>query len=189
MELALLSGDQLAAAIVDNHTELLARECRVLELACAWADWHDQTGRGLEYAPLVERARFFGGAGTPAVSEFCVTEFAALQGIGPLAAHAVIADALDLRWRLPRLWLQVRAGQVRAWQARKVAEQTRPLSWERAPTWTPPFQWVSGHDDLDPVPKDPDRRDRRGRPRPGRRAGGPGPTGPGRVGHVIPRTG
>ena len=101
----------------------------MLELACAWADRHDMTGRGLEYAPLVERACLFGGAGTPAVSEFCVTEFATLQGTGPLAARAVIADALDLRWRLPMLWAQVRAGQVRAWQARKVAEQTRPLSW------------------------------------------------------------
>ena len=31
LELGVMSGDQLAAAIVDNHTELLRRECRVLE--------------------------------------------------------------------------------------------------------------------------------------------------------------
>ena len=43
---------------------------------------------------------------------------------------ALVADALDLRYRLPMLWRQVQAGQVRAWQARKVAEQTRPLSWD-----------------------------------------------------------
>ena len=125
-----MSGDQLAAAIVDNHTELLRRECRVLELACAWADLHDQTGLGLEYAPLVERACMVGGPGTPMVSEFCVTELGALQGTGPMAARALVADALDLRYRLPMLWKQVQAGQVRAWQARKVAEQTRPLSWD-----------------------------------------------------------
>ena len=125
-----MSGDQLAAAITENHTELLRRECRVLELACAWADFHDQIGMGMEYAPLVERACMFGGPGTPWVSEFCVTELGALQGTGPMAARALVADALDLRYRLPMLWRQVQAGQVRAWQARKVAEQTRPLSWD-----------------------------------------------------------
>ena len=85
---------------------------------------------GLEYAPLVERACMFGGPGTPMVSEFCVTELGALQGTGPMAARSLVADALDLRYRLPMLWRQVQAGQVRAWQARKVAEQTRLLSWD-----------------------------------------------------------
>jgi hypothetical protein len=42
----------------------------------------------------------------------------------------LIADALDLRHRLPRLWGRVLTGGVRAWQARKIAEQTRALSWE-----------------------------------------------------------
>jgi hypothetical protein len=41
----------------------------------------------------------------------------------------LIADALDLRYRLPRLWARVLTGGVRAWQARKIAEHTRPLSW------------------------------------------------------------
>ena len=42
-----------------------------------------------------------------------------------MAARALIADALDLRYRLPRLWGRVLTGGVRAWQARKIAEQTR----------------------------------------------------------------
>jgi hypothetical protein len=128
VDLAELDGTQLVAAITDNHAELLRRECRVLELACAWADLHTQLPG--DYSPLVERARFFGGPGTPAISEFCVAEWAVLQQLGPMAGQALIADALDLRYRLPRLWRQVQAGQVRAWQARKVAEQTRPLTWE-----------------------------------------------------------
>jgi hypothetical protein len=127
VDLAELDGDQLVAAITDNHAELLRRECRVLELACAWADLHTQLPG--DYSPLVERARFFGGPGTPAISEFCVAEWAVLQQLGPMAGQALIADALDLRYRLPRLGRQVQAGQVRAWQARKVAEQTRPLTW------------------------------------------------------------
>ena len=44
----------------------------------------------------------------------------------------MIADALDLRYRLPRLWDRVRTGGVRAWQARKIAEATRGLSWQAA---------------------------------------------------------
>jgi hypothetical protein len=99
-----------------------------LELACAWADVHSREPG--DWSPLVERSRFYGGAGTPALEEFCVAEFGALQGTGTMAAEMLLADALDLRHRLPRLWAQVLAGQVRAWQARKVAELTRPLSWE-----------------------------------------------------------
>ena len=37
-----------------------------------------------------------------------------------MAARALVADALDFRYRLPMLWRQVRAGQVRAWQARRL---------------------------------------------------------------------
>ena len=182
LELGVMSGDQLAAAIVDNHTELLRRECRVLELACAWADWHDATGMGLEYAPLVERACMFGGPGTPWVSEFCVTELGALQGTGPMAARALVADALDLRYRLPMLWKQVQAGQVRAWQARKVAEQTRPLSWDACVELDAAISGFLGDDDLVPVPNDSDRGDSRCGSGVGEGAGGAGPEGAGCVG-------
>ena len=123
-----MSGSQLAAAITGNQGELMRAECRTLELVCAWADLH--TREPGEYSPLVERAKFYGGAGTPEISEFCVAELAALQGTGMLSAQLLMADALDLRHRLPRLWTQVQAGQVRGWHARKVAEMTRPLSWE-----------------------------------------------------------
>jgi hypothetical protein len=57
----------------------------------------------------------------------------ALQGTGMAAARALIADALDLRYRLPRLWRRVLTGGVRAWQARRIAEQTRVCRGKRAP--------------------------------------------------------
>ena len=75
--------------------------------------------------------RWFGGRargveeGAPEVSEYCAAELGALQGTGMAAARMLIADALDLRYRLPRLWGRVLTGGVRAWQARKIAEQTR----------------------------------------------------------------
>ncbi len=101
-------------------------------LAAAWADAHDIDVEADDYQPLIERACQWGGQGTPQVSEFCATELGALQGTGAFAARLLIADVLDLRHRLPRLWVQVLAGQVRAWQARKVAQQTRRLSWDAA---------------------------------------------------------
>jgi hypothetical protein len=121
---------RLAGLIEQNHAELLTRECRMLQLACAWADAHYLDSRGDEYQPLIQRACAWGGEGTPEVSEYCAAELGTLQGTGMAAARALIADALDLRHRLPRLWDRVLTGGVRAWQARKIAEQTRSLSWE-----------------------------------------------------------
>jgi hypothetical protein len=130
MELPAVPTAQLAGLIEQNHTELMARECRTLQLACAWADAHYLDSGSQEYQPLIQRACAWGGEGTPEVSEYCAAELGALQGTGIMAARALIADALDLRYRLPRLWQRVLTGGVRAWQARKIAEQTRPLSWE-----------------------------------------------------------
>src|SRR5215207_6451502 len=97
---------------------------------CAWADAHYLGSSSQAYQPLIQRACAWGGAGTPEVSEYCAAELGALQGTGIAAARALIADALDLRYRLPRLWNRVVTGGVRAWQARKIAEQTLALTWE-----------------------------------------------------------
>lgn len=123
-----LTGAQLAARIAANHARLLDSETQVLVLACAWADLH-AADPDQPYSPLVERSCAWGGEGTPEVSEFCAVEFGTLQGVGIVSGRALIADALDLRHRLPRLWAGVRAGGVRAWQARKIAQATRSLSW------------------------------------------------------------
>lgn len=58
------------------------------------------------------------------MSEYCAVELGTLQRTGMVAARMLIADALDLRHRLPRLWRQVQTGQVHGWQARKVAHAT-----------------------------------------------------------------
>jgi hypothetical protein len=129
-ELPPAGASRLAALIEQNHAELVSAECRMLQLACAWADAHYLDSGSDEYQPLIQRACAWGGEGTPEVSEYCAAELGTLQGTGIMAARALIADALDLRYRLPRLWGRVLTGGVRAWQARKIAEQTRTLSWE-----------------------------------------------------------
>lgn len=76
----------------------------------------------------MEQSRRLGGAGTPDVAEFAAAELGCLQETTTAAAAAQMADALDLRHRLPLLWVRVRAGQVRGWKARKVAQATRDLT-------------------------------------------------------------
>jgi hypothetical protein len=130
VELPALGAARLAGLIEQNHAELMTHECRTLQLACAWADAHYLDSSSQDYQPLIQRACAWGGEGTPEVSEYCAAELGALQGTGIVAARGLIADALDLRYRLPRLWDRVLTGGVRAWQARTIAEQTRVLSWE-----------------------------------------------------------
>ena len=144
VDVGAVSTTALAGLIEQNHAELMARECRVLELAAAWADRHYLDPTGADYHPLVERACAWGGEGTPEVSEYCAAELGALQGIGICAARLLIADALDLRYRLPRLWDRVRTGGVRAWQARKIAEATRACRGRRRRTWIMRWPTVSG---------------------------------------------
>lgn len=64
--------------------------------------------------------------------EFAAAELGALQDTTTGGGSALMADALDLRHRLPQLWRQVLAGQVRSWRARKVTQATRHLSEEAA---------------------------------------------------------
>ncbi len=121
-----LDGQGLADALVANHAALLAAECRELVLAAQWADLHP--AESLEPRPVLagmERPRRFGGFGTPEAGEFCAAELAVLTGRSVGAAATLIADALDLRHRLPLLWTALEAGTVRAWQARHVAKRTR----------------------------------------------------------------
>jgi hypothetical protein len=50
------------------------------------------------------------GPGAPLVAEFCVAEFGAAVGLGPEAGKYYLGHALELRYRLPRLWEQVLTG-------------------------------------------------------------------------------
>jgi hypothetical protein len=62
------------------------------------------------------------------VLEFCVAELGTSIETSYGSARALMADALDLRHRLPELWQLIMAGSVQAWKARKVAQATRHLS-------------------------------------------------------------
>ena len=120
----------LEAAAEAEQTERRAA-FRKLQLAAHWADLHPATAdTGVETfggaALLADES--LGGDGTPLVAAFTPEPFALALGMSPSAGAQLIADALDLRHRLPMLWKRLSRLEVPAWQARRVARQTHRLS-------------------------------------------------------------
>jgi hypothetical protein len=105
-------------------------KCRELVLAAQWADLHPSSSGTV--LPGTERARRYGGKGTPFAGDFAAAELGVLLGRSHVAAATLMADALDVRHRLPKLWAELTAGRVRVWQARHVASRTRSTGVSRA---------------------------------------------------------
>lgn len=121
-----------ARACLTAQRELDAHQ---LALAGHWADLHHPDNLPAATTELERRRRRFsgeygvrpGGSGTPEVLASCFSELGGVLQTSALGARHLVADALDLRHRLPQLWTDVRAGRVRGWQARRVAAATRQL--------------------------------------------------------------
>ena len=118
----------------ERATTIREAECDLLSIAYQWAVIHDpdrldpsETGK-----PGREKARAYGGAGTPWVTEFAAAALGARIGRTTYAASALMADALDLHHRSPLIWERVKAGEVRASYARHVVAKTRELSRDEA---------------------------------------------------------
>ena len=129
-----LTEDQLLA-----HAETVARthreaEAETLRIAVQHAVLNNPDRLDLEQAKLPgrEQAKQFGGMGTPEVLEFAPAVLGARLQISSGAAHSLLADALDIAHRLPRLWRRVEALEVKASYARFVARKTRDLGVEQA---------------------------------------------------------
>ena len=82
--------------------------------------------------PGMERARRFGGAGTPAMWEFALAGLAVQLECSTAAARYLVRDVLDVRHRLPDIWARLVAGEIRVHYARHVARATHHLSVEAA---------------------------------------------------------
>src|SRR4051794_12527834 len=83
---------------------------------------HDANdGQGLVEPPL-------GGPGTPGVAEYAVEELAAALGVSYPTGLQLAIEAVELCYRLPRLWALVQHGVLQAWKARQVARATTGLS-------------------------------------------------------------
>ncbi|MFZ2012299.1 MAG: HNH endonuclease [Nocardioides sp.] len=113
-----------------------AAEADLLQLAVEWAVMHPAESI---HAAETHTLRGFGetdlplaGEGAPSVAEFCVAEFAAVVGLPSGAGKRYVGEALELCYRLPRLWWRVTSGDLPAWKARLVARETIRLTPEAA---------------------------------------------------------
>lgn len=129
-----LTEDQLLA-----HAETVARaqreaETETIRIAVQHAILNNPDRLDPDEArrPGRERAKQVGGDGTPKVLEFAPASLGARLQMSTGAAHNLMADALDIAHRLPRLWRRVQALEVKASYARFVARRTRDLGVEQA---------------------------------------------------------
>ena len=67
------------------------------------------------------------GPGAPLVAEFCVADLALALGMSTDAGRTYLGDAVEIRYRLPKLWAAVTTGRVPVWKARRIAQATKPL--------------------------------------------------------------
>ena len=131
------AGLLAAAADAERLDRVVQR--RKLRLAHQWCVLHPATREtgpatwgdaGL--AGLSDCDASLGGDGAPAVAAFAAEPLGAAMGVSTQAAMALMADALDLRHRLPRLWSLVESLSIAPWKARRVAADTRSLPREGA---------------------------------------------------------
>src|SRR3954469_19069471 len=108
-------------------------ECNKMVLAVTWAAMHsvDSMDDAACY-PGFEGELALAGPGAPLVAEFAVAELAVALRLTTDAGRTFLGLAMELRYRLPRVWKRVIAGDLAPWRARKVAEQTITLSMEAA---------------------------------------------------------
>jgi hypothetical protein len=120
-------------AVREVHSESTDLEIRKLQLAVDWAIMHPV--ESILHAAMVEGTEdelAIAGEGAPLVAEFCVAELALALGMSTGAGKRYLGDAVEIRYRLPRLWARVVAGEVPVWKARKIAARTIILPAEAA---------------------------------------------------------
>ena len=113
-----------AATLAAAEERVFARrevEVDELKLAAHWADLHAEPVG--ERDPMIDP----GGEGTPKLREYAVPEYAIARGTHPATTRNLIADALDLRDRLPRVWKVTQELGCEPWVARKVASVSRAV--------------------------------------------------------------
>ena len=106
----------------------------MLQAAVAWAAMHsvDSLAEAATVWDHGDTGMPVAGPGAPLVAEFSVTEFAAAIGLPTEAGKAYLGEAVELRYRLSRVWSRVIKGDLPAWRARRVARATMVLSPEAA---------------------------------------------------------
>ena len=139
-----LDASAVLDAVVERRRAADQAEADLLALAVHWVDLHPVTpehpaatfptqrtgGLASALGPTFFDPAPLAGDGTPGVAEYAVEELAAALNLSHPAGLALVAEAVELRFRLPRLWALVQSGDLQAWKARQVAKATTMLSKE-----------------------------------------------------------
>ena len=109
------SPDQVLAALHDRHQVVSHAEIDKLQLAVQWAIMHpvESLDHGAATVEGTEGELAIAGPGAPLVAEFCVADLALALGMSTDAGRTYLGDAIELRYRLPKLWAAVTSGRVR----------------------------------------------------------------------------
>ncbi len=125
-----------AAAVLafarDRRADSDRAEADVLHAAVTWAEQHPPESIALAATwPGTEGELALAGPGAPLVAEFCIAEFALALGVSTDSGRALIADSVELKYRLPHTNARVGSG-LAPWRARRIAQATLGLSPEAA---------------------------------------------------------
>ncbi|MFC7503436.1 DUF222 domain-containing protein, partial [Nocardioides sp. GCM10030258] len=123
-----MSVGNVLAFVEGQHAARVEAERNILKAAYQWAVLHSPDRLPLSDKRGRERAKRAGGVGTPLITEYAAAAFGARIQTSPYGAKKLIADAVDIKLRLPRIQAGVDEGLVRTGHARHVAEATRELS-------------------------------------------------------------
>ncbi len=129
-----LAGTHLLEELDVLHRAQREAETRILRAATDFALEHGEEtiDRARALLPGRERAIRLGGEGTPQVAEFAPALVAGRLQLSPYAAGRLVADGLDLRFRLPELQRRLDLCEIRVGHARFVARSTRDLTMGQA---------------------------------------------------------
>lgn len=138
-----------AAALTDAASAVLAQVCAEQESAAAaevrmltgvveWAAMHppEVTGEAAGFRvsegslSRITSSAPLNAPEVPKVAAWAVAEVAAALGLSTDAGRRLVADALELAYRLPGVWRRVESLDVPLWRARQVAQATGSLSGE-----------------------------------------------------------
>ncbi|MCD4525324.1 DUF222 domain-containing protein [Nocardioides sp. cx-173] len=103
-------------------TDAELRRLHLVHDWCALHETHDE-----DDAAFGDHGIPLAGPGAPGVSEFAVMELGAALGMSTDSAKRYVGAALEIKYRLPRIWARVEAGQLGFWKARWIAEHTMCL--------------------------------------------------------------
>jgi hypothetical protein len=133
-----LDPDRLLACLGDAETAERRAALTKLDVALQWCVLHPATSEtgaavwGDAGLPGFDSGESLGGQGCPTIAAFAPEPFAAALGVSTFTGMQLLADALDLAYRLPQTWRRVQRLQVAPWRARRLAQATHHLSLEAA---------------------------------------------------------